>query len=90
MIYDKNIDKTNFKISNKNENFDPSIENEDDFLNKKNLNSYTLICCSKDLEYYVIDKQAYFDSIHEGIDNYMFQNHIQNLVISFIIFFHLS
>ena len=87
MVHSESVNLENFKVSrytNK-EKLDRDKKDEEsneESLYKNNQNSYVLICSTRQVEYYVIDRSAYLSQLHDG-DTYKFQSHIDNLV-SFI------
>ena len=83
MVHSESVNLENFKVSrytNKEKlDSDKKEESNEENLYKNNQNSYVLICSTRQVEYYVIDRSAYLSQLHDG-DTYKFQSHIDNLV----------
>ncbi len=77
----KNIYKENFTIENfrRGIGFNMSDFESDQNLNSRNLNSYVMICNSREVEYYVVNKSTFLNNMNDT-EKFFFQSQIENMV----------
>lgn len=80
LFNNKNVYRENFTIeTNKGKTYDFDEIGCDNHINSKNQNSYILICTSRKVEYYVIDKNLFLNHMNET-EKFFFQSQIENMV----------
>lgn len=74
----RNVYKEDFKVE-KVAKYSLNESEADEQLNSKNLNSYILICGSREVEYYVINKSQFINNM-TSTEKFFFQSQIETMV----------
>ena len=79
LFNNKNVYKLDFTVE-KNNKYSMNDSEGDELLNNKNLNSYTLICGAREVEYYVINKSQFINNM-TSTEKFFFHSQIETMVI---------